>query len=518
MAPILQLNTQDSNSRSHYIEFYHKTLHALTFPGNGFTIGNMIRLWGALKKIYGYSRPSGPSYVTVIIPALNEEASIGKVIKLCQRYSPNSEIIVVDDHSKDSTAAIAQKSGARVILSTKKGKGASMRDGFLVASNEIIAFLDADIQNYAEDCIERILKPLIRGEADFVKSRFERQAGRVTELVAKPLLSLLFPEALIYSQPLSGMIAGKKSFFSRIAFEDDYGVDVGILLDMIALGCRIEEVNIGKIKNKMKAWQQLEPMARDVSKAILKRAKDRKAFSLDELETAEILFDQMDLAVKESLLGLKKMLILDMDNTVLEGRYVYKAAEEFGFESKLKEIAGSGKDPATITEQIAGLLKGLNLAQLLSPLDKIPVVAGLPEVIAKLKKRGYVVGIISDSYHFAAEHVATKIGADFSIANELLFEQSTATGGVKIPEYFIKSPKSVCSHGLCKTNAMLSLSEKYNIPLGNMIAVGDSVPDICMVKNAGIGVAFCSENAVLNSVADKIITTRSFEQLLDFAA
>lgn len=165
----------------------------------------MRRPWGALKKIYGYSRPSGPSYVTVIIPALNEEASIERrVIKLCQRYSPNSEIIVVDDHSQDSTVAIAQKSGARVILSTKKGKGASMRDGFLVASNEIIAFLDADIQNYAEDCIEKLLKPLILGEADFVKSRFERQAGRATELVAKPLLGLLFPEALIYSRPLSG--------------------------------------------------------------------------------------------------------------------------------------------------------------------------------------------------------------------------------------------------------------------------------------------------------------------------
>ncbi|HOW56885.1 MAG TPA: HAD-IB family phosphatase, partial [Smithellaceae bacterium] len=129
----------------------------------------------------------------------------------------------------------------------------------------------------------------------------------------------------------------------------------------------------------------------------------------------------------------------------------------------------------------------------------------------------YVVGIISDSYHFVAEHIAQKIGAHFSIANELEFSKSIATGEVKILSYFIKSGKSKCNHNFCKSNALLHLSEKYNIPLENIIAVGDSDNDICMVKYAGIGVAFCSDNKLLNSIADKMIADKSFLPLLEFA-
>lgn len=72
------------------------------------------------------------------------------------------------------------------------GKGSSMREGILLASNDIVAFVDADITTYPKDVIDRLALPIINKEADFVKSYFERQAGRVTELIAKPLLSFLF--------------------------------------------------------------------------------------------------------------------------------------------------------------------------------------------------------------------------------------------------------------------------------------------------------------------------------------
>ena len=94
-------------------------------------------------------------------------------------------------------------------------------------------------------------------KADFVKGAFARNAGRVTELVAKPLLHILFPGLGHFSQPLSGMIAGKKSFFNKIEFFNDYGVDIGILIDMYLMKARVTEVNIGYIENKSKPWEAL---------------------------------------------------------------------------------------------------------------------------------------------------------------------------------------------------------------------------------------------------------------------
>ncbi len=455
--------------------------------------------------------------VSVIIPTLNEENSIAKVVSIAKKCKYVDEIIVVDDHSFDNTVAFAKKAGASVIMSTKLGKGASMLDGLLVSTNDIVAYIDADIENYEHNLIDILVKPILEEGYDFVKSTFKRQAGRVTELAAKPLLSLLFPQVLEFSQPLSGMIAGKRNFLEKVDFENDYGVDIGILLDMISQGAKIKEVDIGAIENKMKQWQQLAPMAREVSKAILKRARLNPNFNLDTLQTTTMILDQMDMAVKESLVGLKKMVVLDMDNTILQGRFIYQAAEKFHFRKELLEIISNNNESFLITKMLAKLLKGLNLAQLIAVAEDIPLVEDIIEVVAELKRREYIVGIISDSYNFVASHIANKISAHFSIANELEFSKSMATGEVKILSYFIKTGQSRCNHNFCKSNALLDLSKKYNIPPANIIAIGDSENDICMVKHAGIGVAFCSDNKLLNSIADKVITQKRFAPVLEFA-
>ena len=123
-----------------------------------------------------------------------------------------------------------------------------------------------------KDLIAKLSEPIRDKKADFVKSMFDRKGGRVTELVAKPLLEILFPEIHKFSQPLSGMIAGRKSFLEQITFEKDYGVDIGILLDMININARIKEVHIGRIKNISQQWQSLEKMSKEVMRAIIKRA------------------------------------------------------------------------------------------------------------------------------------------------------------------------------------------------------------------------------------------------------
>ena len=140
------------------------------------------------------------------------------------------------------------------------------------SKRNLVVFIDGDIANYSKDLIYKLANPIINDEADFVKSMFERQGGRVTELVAKPMLDILFPDIYKFSQPLSGMIAAKKSLLDKIEFEKDYGVDIGILLDVIALGARVEEAYIGKLNNISQKWQALEEISKQVMRAILKRA------------------------------------------------------------------------------------------------------------------------------------------------------------------------------------------------------------------------------------------------------
>lgn len=455
--------------------------------------------------------------ITVIIPALNEEKTISHVIELVGKNINVDEILIIDDKSIDDTIKASYLPKTKIYTSTKLGKGASMHEGILFAENEIIVFLDADILTYPENIIDLLTGPIINGEADFVKSCFSRQAGRVTELVAKPLLSILFPDLSKLSQPLSGMIAGKRSLFREIEFELDYGVDIGILLDMYTIGARIKEVNIGHIENRMQTWEQLGNMSREVSHAILKRAKVMGAKNLENLESVNIIRTQMDYAIRDSLKGLKKMVIFDMDNTILNDSFITTAADVFNFRSELIKIVTENSNPFTRTKAIAKLLYNRTLDEIIKVADSIPVVKDTEYVISELKKKGYIIGIISDSYDVVTNHLKNKLKMDFSIANELEFSKSKATGEVKIPSSFIRTEHSKCNHDYCKSNVLFELAKKYSIDVKNFIAIGDSENDMCLIKECGIGVAFCSNNKYLNLVADITISENSFAKILDIA-
>ncbi len=213
--------------------------------------------------------------VTVVIPAYNEEENIKNVIDICKKNKIVDEIIVVNNLCTDRTEEIAKKEGAKVIFCDKQGKGYAMEEGIKYAKNDCIVFLDGDINDYSENVVELLASPILENKADFVKAAFDREHGRVTFLVAQPLLDILFPNMKKYSQPLSGMIAGKKQVFEKIKLEKDYGVDIGLLLDVINMNLRIEEVYIGKIKNVSKDWRLLQTMCSEVMKAIIKRSNIR---------------------------------------------------------------------------------------------------------------------------------------------------------------------------------------------------------------------------------------------------
>ena len=113
------------------------------------------------------------------------------------------------------------------------------------------------------------------------------------------------------------------------------------------------------------------------------------------------------------------------------------------------------------------------------------------------------------------DYLKNKLDADFALANHLDFFEGKATGEVTIPSWFYYHLESKCSHSLCKTNALMHIARKYDISLGNCIAVGDSKNDLCMIEQAGMGIAFCTNDPQLRTAADKSIDKSSFSELLD---
>lgn len=456
--------------------------------------------------------------VTVIIPALNEEKTIRQVITYSLADPNVTEVIVVDDRSEDNTAAIATEAGAKVIISASRGKGISMKEGVDASTNELVVFLDADIDPYPEGSITNLSAPLLSNEADFVKGAFARNAGRVTELVAKPLLTILFPGLSHFSQPLSGMIAGKKTFFKKIEFINDYGADIGILIDMYLMKARVTEVNIGYIENKSKPWEALGKMSREVSRAIISKAQWQSGneMSKESMNSLETINREMNNVLRENLSAYQKMIVFDMDATILQSRFIEECAEAFGFLPKLEELRFSEKDPIILTKRIGLLLKNRTMDELLHVAGNMEIVENIKDVIQTYKKNGYIIGIISHSYTLITNYIKQKIDADFSLAHQLVFFEGKATGEVNLPSYYFGSPDSVCGHSFCKTNALQYVCEKYNVNMNSTIAVGDSQDDRCMVGNAGKGVAFCTTDEILEKMADKSIKERSFESLLEY--
>ncbi len=456
--------------------------------------------------------------VTVIIPALNEEKTISHVVRLASMSPLVTEVIVVDDKSMDCTVAEARKEGAKVITSTRLGKGSSMKDGILVAKNEVVAFLDADILTYPDNVIELLTNPIIEGNADFVKSFFSRQAGRVTELVAKPLLSILNPSFPNFRQPLSGMIAGKRKLLVQCEFEEGYGVDIGILIDMYCMGARISEVNIGNIENRMQSLEQLGRMAREVARTIIKKFKKIETRNLETYENIHVIREQMEFAMREELMSLKKVAVFDMDNTILRASFISTAAKAFDFGKELLTVITNSVNPFVRTKQIARFLKGKSIGDLLAVTDSITITPGLHDVLKELKSQGYITGIISDSYDCITNHLKNKFGFDFTISNELEFSKSIATGEVKIPSFFLSDQKSHCKHYYCKLHALLRICEKYVVDLKNTLFIGDGENDICCLRKAGIGISFCSNGHRVDAAADYIIKEPDFNLLIPILA
>src|SRR5438552_10954858 len=195
----------------------------------------------------------GDRRVSLVLPAHNEAPTIGPIVAavrrhLMKRRSLVDEIVVIDDASTDGTPARAAGAGARVVAAADvapeagpgSGKGNAMWKSLLVTDGDIVVWCDADVRNFRPCFVTGLLGPLLTEDASFSKGFYERpldgvrgQGGRVTELVARPLISLFFPQLAMFAQPLAGEYAGRRDLLEQVPFVQGYGVDLGILIDVV---------------------------------------------------------------------------------------------------------------------------------------------------------------------------------------------------------------------------------------------------------------------------------------------
>jgi hypothetical protein len=224
--------------------------------------------------------------VSVILPAREVAQTIGPIARTAARLRDTGlldEVLVVDADSSDDTAAIAREAGLRVAEESQllsdcgpaQGKGDAMWRGLAATTGEIVAFADTDTEDFHEGFLLGLIGPLLCDpDVQLVKGTFRRPfrdggavlaegGGRVTELMARPLLNLHAPELAVFDQPLAGETAGRRALLEQIPFSAGYGVEIAMLIDSWrAHGLdALAQVDLGQRQNRHQPLRDLSAMA-----------------------------------------------------------------------------------------------------------------------------------------------------------------------------------------------------------------------------------------------------------------
>ena len=192
-----------------------------------------------------------------------------------------------------------------------------------------------------------------------------------------------------------------------------------------------------------------------------------------------------------------KLVLFDMDGTLLDGRTIYTLAEKKGFKNELSSILKSGKKFYEITIEIAKLLKGYKKTELIKIIREIPLQKDVEKLIKELKKRKIKTAIVTDSYQFVADDLRKRLDLDYAYANNLISLNGRFTGEIVIHNNeLIKDYINNEIYSICKSCVLDELCDKLRISEKEVIAIGDGIVDISMLDKAGLGIAFKSSEKV----------------------
>jgi glucosyl-3-phosphoglycerate synthase len=237
---------------------------------------------------------SGTS-ISVCLPARDEEATVGQIVATVRRtlveHAPLvDEVVVMDDGSRDATAEVASWEGARVVpvdevlpdLPRGSGKGNALWLSLYACDGDVICWLDADVRNFAPHFVTRLLTPLLTDPTvGFVKGFYRRPlhgeatgGGRVTELMARPVISALFPHLAGFVQPLAGEYAGRRALLETVPFVEGWGVEIGLLIDLVAnFGIdALAQADLDVREHRNRPLEELAPQAMAILVTGLRRA------------------------------------------------------------------------------------------------------------------------------------------------------------------------------------------------------------------------------------------------------
>lgn len=240
----------------------------------------------------------GTSTVAVVLPALDEERTVGAVVgsirrHLVERAPLVDELVVVDSGSRDGTRRVAAQAGARVLgtgevlahLPPVPGKGEALWRGLAATTGDVVVFVDSDLADFTPAFVTGLLGPLLTDPGvSLVKATYDRAlrsgetvlpagGGRVTELVARPLLNLFWPQLAGVVQPLSGEYAARRALLEAVPFPSGYGVEIGVLVDALRLvGLDgIAQVDLHRRKHRNASDAALGRMAAEILQVALDR-------------------------------------------------------------------------------------------------------------------------------------------------------------------------------------------------------------------------------------------------------
>lgn len=231
--------------------------------------------------------------VTVCLPAKDEAATVGTIVgALCDELGGPGvidEVIVVDDGSEDGTGDVASSAGATVVRPPggrggpgSGGKGQAMQHGLALAKGDIVVYCDADLADFGVHFVLGLIGPLLEhDELAMVKGCYQRpfaelpgEGGRVTELVARPLIALFHPHLASVAQPIGGEIAARREVLEQVPFAAGYGVDIALLIDVAqAFGVEsVAQCDLGARHHRHRPLDQLGAQAVAVAHSALRRA------------------------------------------------------------------------------------------------------------------------------------------------------------------------------------------------------------------------------------------------------